>query len=136
VHTGSLDGLRQRFAAAHRHFDWLLNDDMFTGLRDGFGDREMCAWCCEYQDEIEIGLREKLVLRVEHSNFPFLGEGAASFGRGCKTADDLRAAYGFELTQGCHVRFGCHAQTDDSDAYRHFALLVATCEPYALSVIA
>src|SRR5262245_64420182 len=99
---------------------------MFAGLGDGFGDRKMRAGCCEDQDEIEIGPREQLVLRVEHWNFPFLSKGAASFGRGRETADDIRAARGFELAQGGHVRFGCHAQTDDSDACRHSALLVAT----------
>jgi hypothetical protein len=52
----------------------------------------------------------------------------APFGRRRETADDLCAARSLELTQGCHVRLGCHAQTDDSDAYRHSALLVATCE--------
>jgi hypothetical protein len=99
---------------------------MFAGLRDGFGDRKMRAGCCENQDEIDIRPREKVVLRVENWNFPFLSEGATSFGRGRETADDLRAARSLQLAQGCHVRFSCHAQIDDSDAYRHSALLVAT----------
>src|SRR6516165_12218930 len=101
---------------------------MFTGLGDGFGDPKVRAGCCEDEDEIEVGPREQLVLRVEYRNFPFFSEGVASFGRGRETADDLRAARSFELTQGCHVRLSCHAQTDDSDAYRHSALLVATCD--------
>jgi hypothetical protein len=59
---------------------------MFAGLRDGFGDQKMRAGCCENQDEIDIRPREKVVLRVENWNFPFLSEGATSFGRGRETA--------------------------------------------------